>query len=292
MHTLEQLKIFAAVCEHGSLSAAARHLGRAQSGVSQMIANLEIDLGAALFVRDKSGVVPTETARALLPEALAVLRQSGYFEQKLSALTRAEPPQFALAVEESLMSDGLAALAVQFEAAFPQTSLELIAAPTFDIEQMISDGLVQMGVAYKDFNVQKDLDFFFLGYNRFITVAAPQHPLAGVRQITPPQLSAHRHIVHRSLGRQELWFSTSLSRQCWYANSHQTLLQLACQNLGWADLPEKFARPYLESGRLVQLDLDFEPDGNLITVVGLHSRAHLRNAAADFWAERLQAFFR
>ncbi|GAL17166.1 hypothetical protein JCM19235_5715 [Vibrio maritimus] len=35
MYSFEQLKVFVAVCEYGSFSAAARKLGRAQSGVSR-----------------------------------------------------------------------------------------------------------------------------------------------------------------------------------------------------------------------------------------------------------------
>ena len=42
MYSLEQLKIFVAVCDAGTFSAAARQLKRAQSGVSQAISNLEI----------------------------------------------------------------------------------------------------------------------------------------------------------------------------------------------------------------------------------------------------------
>ena len=58
-YTIEQLEVFSAVAQHGSFSAAARHLGKAQSSVSMAIANLEVDLGFALFKRD--GKLPTLT---------------------------------------------------------------------------------------------------------------------------------------------------------------------------------------------------------------------------------------
>ncbi|EGP01966.1 HpkR [Pasteurella multocida subsp. gallicida str. Anand1_poultry] len=53
MYNLEQLKAFVAVCENGSISAAARKLGKAQSAVSSAVANLEIALNQTLFDRSK-----------------------------------------------------------------------------------------------------------------------------------------------------------------------------------------------------------------------------------------------
>src|ERR1700752_1261454 len=61
-----------AAADEGSFSAAGRRLGRAQSVVSQTLANMEAQLGVRLF--DRSGRIPalTETGRALLPDARAV----------------------------------------------------------------------------------------------------------------------------------------------------------------------------------------------------------------------------
>ena len=48
---LRQLEVFLAVVEAGTISAAARQLGTAQSAVSTVVRALEEDLGAALFTR-------------------------------------------------------------------------------------------------------------------------------------------------------------------------------------------------------------------------------------------------
>ena len=50
--TFDQLRIFVAAAEERSFSAAGRRLGRAQSVVSQAIANLEEQLGVELFRRE------------------------------------------------------------------------------------------------------------------------------------------------------------------------------------------------------------------------------------------------
>ena len=68
--TLDQLRVFLAVAEAGSFSAAARQLNRRQSVVSYTIANLEQQLGGLLlFDRGKRRPVLTEAGRTILAEA-------------------------------------------------------------------------------------------------------------------------------------------------------------------------------------------------------------------------------
>jgi DNA-binding transcriptional LysR family regulator len=53
--SLDQLRTFVAAADRGTFSAAGRHLGRAQSVVSQTLANLEGQLGVKLFDRAGKG---------------------------------------------------------------------------------------------------------------------------------------------------------------------------------------------------------------------------------------------
>jgi hypothetical protein len=70
--TLDQLRTFIAAAEQGSFSAAGRKLRRVQSMVSQTLANLEGQLGVALFDRSARYPTLTEDGRALLENARAV----------------------------------------------------------------------------------------------------------------------------------------------------------------------------------------------------------------------------
>src|SRR5882672_3527373 len=73
---LHSLEIFLSVCEHGTMSAAARVLGLTQSAVSQAVIDLEGRTRTTLFDRDVrplgmtlSGVVLRQRASALLADA-------------------------------------------------------------------------------------------------------------------------------------------------------------------------------------------------------------------------------
>src|SRR5437879_10870301 len=68
--TLDDLRVFAAVCEARSLSAVARELGCTQSAVSQHVRRLEKEVGAVLVERGRRGVSPTPAGAAMYTAAL------------------------------------------------------------------------------------------------------------------------------------------------------------------------------------------------------------------------------
>ena len=97
--TLDQLRTFIAAAEHGSFSAAGRNLGRAQSVVSQTLANLEKQVGVTLF--DRSGRYPTltEDGRALLQDARAVADQVDGFKARAKTLREGLEPELSLCID-------------------------------------------------------------------------------------------------------------------------------------------------------------------------------------------------
>lgn len=68
--TLDDLRVFTAVCEIRNLSAVARALSCSQSAVSQHVKRLEHETGLALIERQPRGVVPTDAGRILYQAAL------------------------------------------------------------------------------------------------------------------------------------------------------------------------------------------------------------------------------
>src|ERR1700730_12408893 len=70
--SLDQLRTFIAAVEEGSFSAPVRRLRRAQSLVSQTLANLEGQLGVKLFDRSAHRPLLTDHGRALLADAREV----------------------------------------------------------------------------------------------------------------------------------------------------------------------------------------------------------------------------
>jgi len=75
---LRHIRYFLAVAEYLNFSKAARQLHIAQPPLSRQIRQLEDDLGVALFVRNKRGVLLTKAGLVFLEEARKLVVQAGH----------------------------------------------------------------------------------------------------------------------------------------------------------------------------------------------------------------------
>nr|WP_275664105.1 LysR family transcriptional regulator [Vibrio harveyi] len=73
------MEVFYAIMQTGTVSGAARLLHVSQPNVTRVLAHTEQQLNFALFERVKGRLVPTQEAKALLPEAEKVYQQLGQF---------------------------------------------------------------------------------------------------------------------------------------------------------------------------------------------------------------------
>ncbi len=281
MYSLEQLKIFITVCDTGSFSAAARKMQRAQSGISQAISNLEVSINQTLF--DRSGNTPslTKEGEALLPAVKALMLQQLHFDQKIASLELQHEHELIIAIEESLISPALLSQLAKLADEFPITNIEIIAESTLDIGKLIENGSAHIGIVYADGKIHHQVDFTTIGYTRFITVAAPNHPLSSKPKIKDIDLRHHRQVVLRATEGQELWFSYGISSQHWYANNHAIINELTQQGVGWSILPEEMVQPAIDAGKLTKLDIDYEPNGWINTLDCLSSRRHVLGPVFD-----------
>ncbi|MFT3907229.1 MAG: LysR family transcriptional regulator [Steroidobacteraceae bacterium] len=82
---LDLMRLFVDVADSGSFSRAAIERGKAQSGVSRQISQLERECGAALFQRTGRGVVLTDAGQRILPRVRAWLAASDALDADIKA---------------------------------------------------------------------------------------------------------------------------------------------------------------------------------------------------------------
>src|SRR5580692_3399720 len=97
--TLDQLRTFIAAVDEGSFSAAGRKLRRAQSVVSQTLANLEGQIGVRLF--DRSGRLPvlTPQGEVLLGDARSVAGGIDLLKAHAKGLAGGLEPELSIVVD-------------------------------------------------------------------------------------------------------------------------------------------------------------------------------------------------
>lgn len=79
----EQLRIFVAVAEHRSYSAAARDLFLSHSTTSRAVSTLEHELGVTLFNRDNRILGLTRAGESLLRDARELLENAEQLKENL-----------------------------------------------------------------------------------------------------------------------------------------------------------------------------------------------------------------
>jgi len=121
---IRELRAFVAVAEEGGMSAAARRLHVSQSALSQTIQSLERQLGAQLLVRGYTGARPTDTGKALLAEARALL---DHHDRALAAISGAATTgeNLRIGVPLEFPADVLPAALAELSAAHPGTRVEV-----------------------------------------------------------------------------------------------------------------------------------------------------------------------
>ncbi|MFM2586728.1 LysR family transcriptional regulator [Vibrio sp. TBV020] len=75
MHDLNALHVFLALMQARTTQRAAQKIGRSQSYVSKVLAQLREDLSDPLFIREAGGLVPTDYALAIEPKVKLALEQ-------------------------------------------------------------------------------------------------------------------------------------------------------------------------------------------------------------------------
>lgn len=89
--TLEDLRVFAAVCESGNLAAVARKLGRTQPAVSQHVRALEREFGQRLLERQPRGVALTGAGRVLYQAAIEALGTLAHAQRRMQEAEANDP---------------------------------------------------------------------------------------------------------------------------------------------------------------------------------------------------------
>src|SRR6202171_2203733 len=182
--SLDQLRIFIAAADEGSVSAAGRRLARAQSVISQTLSNLEGQLGVKLFDRSARFPVLTDQGRALLADARIVAGNVDLFKAQAKSLAGGLEPELSVAVDVMFPEATFTGAVVAFQKEFPSTLLR------FDVESSaVVDPVLNrhcaVGVVGSWSLAPPQLTHERLLTVRLPIVVSPQHPLATHRGVVP-----------------------------------------------------------------------------------------------------------
>ena len=122
----DDLKLFLAVHEQGSLSGAARSLKLGQPTLSRRIAELEEAVGEALFERKSQGARLTAAGRKLLPAAKSMAEWANEAELSVKKQTYLPEGKVRIAAPPGIAYEVLVPLAARIRQQYPQIQIEVL----------------------------------------------------------------------------------------------------------------------------------------------------------------------
>ncbi|TDB93714.1 LysR family transcriptional regulator [Actinomadura sp. 7K534] len=194
--TLDDLRVFIAVCETRNLSAVARTLSCSQSAVSQHVRRLERELGLTLIERRPRGVSPTDAGRILYRAALGGITGLDSAVRRLRELRDGDGGTVKVTTGGVTVRHFMPDAITAFRDRHPEATLDFQSAhSTRRCLELLQNG-------------QADLAWITLGEPApgvqqrpvidlpWVLVVNARDPLAGRETIDPSDLRSIRHIAH------------------------------------------------------------------------------------------------
>ncbi len=207
--TLEDYQAFVAVVERGSLTAAARQLGRSLQAVSRALAQVEREIGVELIRRTTRRLQPTEAGMRFHARIKAVLSDI--------AAARIEAAEHASAVAGPLRVGGAGVFAPTY--LVPAIAAFLQRHPSVTVDLRLALDYVDLVAENLDLSVRvgaledSSLRMRRLGAARRVTFAAPSYLADRGRPVVPGDLARHDCVVRTTARDAFAWTYVRDGRQ-------------------------------------------------------------------------------
>jgi len=293
MDRIEDLQAFVTIVEKGSLTAAAKQLGRSLQSVSRSLAALESGLDIELVARTTRRSAPTEEGLAFYRRISAALSEIEAARHETSK-RRAQ----ASGLLRITSSTGFAPLHI-----VPAARAFLDLHPHVEIELDISDGFVDLVDRGFDLAIRtgdlpdSSLKARRIANFRLVVFGSPSYFSEHGRPKTPEDLARHQCIVRTAAREANGWPFMIAGRPRnvkvagrFRASSSPATIEAAVQGLGLAQAPLWQVQRHVDSGALELVLTRFEPPRMPMHVVWPSTRLLPAKTQLfiEFLAERLK----
>ena len=289
---LELYRVFRAVAEKGSISAAAQELFISQPAVSQSIRQLEEQLHLRLFSRSSRGVVLTHEGQLLLEYVRRGLGLLESGEEKLSQVRELLAGELTIGASDTVTKTYLLPKLEAFHKAFPDIRIRILNGTTKMVLDLLHAGQVDVAFASESqdesvYAVRHCLD------THMVFVASPEYPCDFERAYTAAEMAAFPLILLERKASSRLYLERFFREQGVEIEpeielgSHNLLISLARIGLGVACVTEEFSQSGLSRGVILPLKTAFTMPPRSVVMCTLRSVPPTAAAARfmDFVAE-------
>ncbi|OEZ29601.1 LysR family transcriptional regulator [Variovorax boronicumulans] len=292
MDRLNAMRVFVTVVDAGSLSAAADKLDLSRPVVTRYVAELEQWTGARLLHRTTRRLSLTAAGEELLPRCRQVLELAGDMQAAVRHPAEAPSGQLRITASTSFAQAQLAGAVADYVRRYPGVAVDLV---LLDRAVNLVDERIDLAIRVSS-EIDPNLIARRLSVCRSVVCATPDYLKTHGQPQRVEELAQRNCLTHSYFGRS-LWNFTRKADGLPVSvavagnlstNDAASLMALARAGAGIAMLPTYLTSGLLQSGELVSLFPDHEPQ-----VLGVYavyaSRKHMPSALRillDFLAER------
>jgi DNA-binding transcriptional LysR family regulator len=185
--TIRQLETFRQVMLSGSISEAARTLGRTQPAVSAMLTGLERDLGFELFKRERKRLIPKPEAHYFLEEAEHVLSRLAQSARTMHEIGNLQKGRLRIACNPASSGFIVPRAVARFLRGRDDVKVSLMMRSSIIIEEWIASQQYDIGVAETPATPRRTVDILPFDLDCVCALQADD-PLAENAVISPQDL--------------------------------------------------------------------------------------------------------
>ncbi|WP_422766695.1 LysR family transcriptional regulator [Photobacterium leiognathi subsp. mandapamensis] len=246
-----QIEMFLYAIKTGSIAEAARKLGKSRTTVSAALSALEDELGIALLNRTGNQIIPTDVGDAIANDFERMLLIAHDIETRCAQHLAGVESTIRIARDDSLPESVWRKLLREIRHQFPQTSVSIYSAPPQELEDMVTQNLVD--VAYgliPDTHQLSRLHQIDLGQIRVMSVAHKDHPLSQLRKVTSADLERFTEIAVAYIDEENLKIVTPKAGKYIALSFYEHLRDAVLDQTGWSYLPAILIKQHLREGTL------------------------------------------
>lgn len=190
-YDLNDLRLFLAIAEEGSITAGARRTHLSLPSASARVRALEHHAGVDLLIRGRRGVRPTPAGTTLARHAGEVLAQTARLESAVASYTRSPATPLVLLGGGSAMHGLVPRALVSFLREHPNVDVTVSESRTPRTVRMLADGEAQLGVVVDDEARGCGLTMEPLGDDSLVVIGRAGGVLAGRTALSYAEVAEH-----------------------------------------------------------------------------------------------------
>jgi DNA-binding transcriptional LysR family regulator len=267
MLDLNAINVFLTVAELGSFSAAGRKLNISQPAISQVIQNLERQLGVQLFVRQGRSIRLTEAGQLLQGFGRELLTSANRVEEMMSSLQGSVVGEMTIGCSTTSGKYLLPKLIARFRQRYPELRINVQVTSRESVVKKLIAGELPIGVSSRAVE-HSDLELVEFFTDDVILIVPAGHRWAGYRQVYPDDLldepiimreeaSGTRDVLMEGLRQHDIL--PDMLKVAMTLGNAEAIEMAVEENLGISFVSRLAAMRGLDLGRIVEVEVQGMP---------------------------------